>query len=664
MASKKRPIWKTITRTAAAGLLALNLLGCPPPINPPKPVTTEQNNLSENTHVLSTDETSSISSVSDNSITVSNASSYYINEIVVADITPQTPDGLFRKVSYVSGGMVHTVPATLEEAVKNVSFETSRSITFRLSNMPRLILNLFNFNQPIDNFILYSLNGDEDINNALLLNGNVSLDSNLYLSFDIGESVLDKFIFKSTSNDSVSLQLTSNLEKPDINIKKDFKEYKLPSVRLGYFPTTPPLPIIVTPAVTPTGSIGGNISVSAGANVTQSASLGIGLSYDSGKWSPIQKFTNSFSYNPPTISSINSVKAALGPMIHFRFYNVAGPYAGINAYLKLDSNQDSGKLLGGLEFLLGVEGKIFGLKFADYSTNIPGTEMQLASWEKPTPPTPPEILEKILFVMSYPSIPPSSPDYPQIYSVSSDSSSLTKVSNFSQFFGEFNPSLSSDGKKISYTSKQNGNLDIYIMNSDGTQVTQLTSDPADDFDSDLSPDGTKIAFVTNRDKNYLYKLYIMNSDGSNQTEVTNAYNLVNSPRWSSDGKKIIFSSYDGLYITEGSSLRQKIPGTSSYDSSPSFSPDGKEILFVSRRGGNPEVYMMSSDGSNPVNLTNNSAVDFDPSFSPDGKRVAFISYRGDGWPKLYVMNKDGSEVTAVHTMDYTYSSSPRYYPNN
>lgn len=72
----------------------------------------------------------------------------------------------------------------------------------------------------------------------------------------------------------------------------------------------------------------------------------------------------------------------------------------------------------------------------------------------------------------------------------------------------------------------------------------------------------------------------------------------------------------------------------------------EKIVFQSNRDGNREIYCMNSDGSNPINLTNNSAQDRDPSSSPDGNKIVFRSNR-DGNYEIYCMNVDGSNLVRL-----------------
>ncbi len=86
--------------------------------------------------------------------------------------------------------------------------------------------------------------------------------------------------------------------------------------------------------------------------------------------------------------------------------------------------------------------------------------------------------------------------------------------------------------KIAFTSNRDGNFEIYVMNSDGSNQTRLINNQSFDGHPAFSPDGRKIAFVSNRSDSY--EIFVMNADGSNQIRLTNNPDYVDSPVFSPD----------------------------------------------------------------------------------------------------------------------------------
>src|SRR5258705_268171 len=97
------------------------------------------------------------------------------------------------------------------------------------------------------------------------------------------------------------------------------------------------------------------------------------------------------------------------------------------------------------------------------------------------------------------------------------------------------------------------------------------------------------------------------------------------------------------------------------DVKPAWSPDGTKIAFQSDRDGNAEIYVMNADGSNPVRLTDAAAGNVRPTWSPDGTKIAFTSDR-DGNAEIYVMNADGSNPVRL-TNDSAYHAEPAWSPD-
>ncbi len=162
----------------------------------------------------------------------------------------------------------------------------------------------------------------------------------------------------------------------------------------------------------------------------------------------------------------------------------------------------------------------------------------------------------------------------------------------------------------------------------------------------------KIAFVRSGE------IFLMNPDGSNPVNLTNNLAGDAAPKWSPDGRKIVFtSSRDGnneLYTmnADGSGV-VRLTNNAASDAGATFSPDGSKIVFVSDRDGNLEIYTINSDGSNPTRLTDNAANDYSPSFSPDSGKIVFISNRDSQFVQkqdIYLMNADSSNPVRLTNM--------------
>jgi Tol biopolymer transport system component len=223
--------------------------------------------------------------------------------------------------------------------------------------------------------------------------------------------------------------------------------------------------------------------------------------------------------------------------------------------------------------------------------------------------------------------------------------------------------------QIAFSSdREDDNYEIYAMHDDGSNVTRLTDDDADDFDPSWSPDGEKIAFASFRDGLDNEEIYVMNADdGSNVTRLTDEDALDREPSWSPDGEKIAFvSNRDSIDDSENEEIDNnaiysmnaddgsnvtRLTDDDAFYTHPGWSPDGEKIAFVSNRDGSGnEIYSMNADdGSNVTRLTDDDANHLYPGWSPDGEKIALSSNRVSGENyEIYVMNADdGSNVTRL-----------------
>jgi TolB protein len=207
---------------------------------------------------------------------------------------------------------------------------------------------------------------------------------------------------------------------------------------------------------------------------------------------------------------------------------------------------------------------------------------------------------------------------PYLYVMNADGSGQRRVTQ--EPIHVWGASWSPDGQRLAFAGGVQGPPfpvfpALYVVNVDGSGQRQLTRDMGQD--PAWSPDGQRIAFTKyvpkppgtkgSRPQPYLY---LMDADGSGQRRLVGISNSDGSFSWSPDGQRIAFVSdrdgNDEVYVVnvDGTGLRN-LTRSPTRDGHPVWSPDGRTIGFVSNRGGNRDIYVMNADGSGLRNLTRN-----------------------------------------------------------
>ena len=199
--------------------------------------------------------------------------------------------------------------------------------------------------------------------------------------------------------------------------------------------------------------------------------------------------------------------------------------------------------------------------------------------------------------------------------------------------------------------------DIFLLSADASSDVNLTSFTAYDSWPAWSPDGTKLAFESNRDDPRQTEVYVMTLADRTVSRLTDDTGHADAqPAWSPLGNRLAFvsdrdSAGYGIYLmnTNGTTVT-RLTTDSANSAQPAWSPDGTRIAFATDRDGPAgvgEIYAMDTTGGNQINLTNNLANDLTPTWSPDGLSLAFMSNRDSATFAVWIMDANGANPRRV-----------------
>ncbi|HNQ35703.1 MAG TPA: hypothetical protein PKN80_06515 [bacterium] len=162
------------------------------------------------------------------------------------------------------------------------------------------------------------------------------------------------------------------------------------------------------------------------------------------------------------------------------------------------------------------------------------------------------------------------------------------------------------------------------------------------------------------------ELVIMDYDGANRKFLTSNGTLNLSPRFSPDGRSLIYTSFADYWpairrLTLAGGRVEKLAAYPGLNSAAAFSPDGRRLVLALSKDGNPDLYLLDLAGGGLKRLTNHPANDTSPVFFPDGKRLAFVSDRAGG-PQIYRLELDSGRTERL-TFEGGYNTSPDISPD-
>ena len=322
-------------------------------------------------------------------------------DVMVSDATTNAPNGFLRKVTTVSsaGGqvVVETEEATLEEAIETGEAQVSRVLHpddiqggalmkgVTLAVAPQIHNGLY-FLYTLDKVVLYDDDGNLDTtNDQITADGSIRLEPSFNFGLKVRWFQLKELSFTTSANEKAELEIKAEVEYPLIKEEKEIaRHYFNPiTVMIG------PLPVVIVPVLTINVGVDGSVHVGVTTGVTQQATLRAGLEYADDTWSPVSDFSNQFNYNPPALSAGLDLKGYAGAQLSLMLYGVTGPYAKVNAYLKLEADLGAvpwWTLYGGLEVPVGVKIEVLSHLIAGYETTIIDYKLPLAQAQFNNPP--------------------------------------------------------------------------------------------------------------------------------------------------------------------------------------------------------------------------------------------------------------------------------------
>jgi Tol biopolymer transport system component len=222
--------------------------------------------------------------------------------------------------------------------------------------------------------------------------------------------------------------------------------------------------------------------------------------------------------------------------------------------------------------------------------------------------------------------------------------------------------------RIVFQSDLSGDNEIYLLR--GNSLRQLTDNSWDDTYPRWSPDGKEVMFSANPAGNY--ELFVMDEDGGNVTQLTSSAEDDLDGAWAPDGRSVVFTKRaqkarggrPSLWIMDLATKQERsaLPDFSDTAILPDLSPAAPLLAFTGKRTLGWDVFVYDLDSQKPIGSTGGGK-SCRPRFSPDGQKIVYVSHKSDRKGDIWTMNPDGSDQRRITVRDRTYDYFPSWSPD-
>jgi len=277
----------------------------------------------------------------------------------------------------------------------------------------------------------------------------------------------------------------------------------------------------------------------------------------------------------------------------------------------------------------------------------------------------------------------------KLYIMNTDGSNRQNLADYPK--GKFPPTghtgfvPSPDGNSLAFFSDENGNFEIYSLDIERKLLSNLTKHEANDTLFAWSPNGEHIAFVSERDANLINlehdtwtnNIYIMNSDGTNVQRLTtnNKTYSFGELSWSPDSHELVFSiityisnttpvSVIGALDLEDTNVVILTSPSGVAQSSPAWSPDQRNIMYLDKIAGSNNIHIINGDGTgNRALLVDSLGSITTAAWSPDGSKILFSSLKlREETSTIYIVDVESAKLEVLSEQS-NYDTSPSWSPD-